>query len=125
MGSVCVGNDGDLQGKEEVSDLVKLPKMDQLYKGNKMQDVGLPTVCAGETKYRTWYKDATFRNGGYDADGNPKGGAGCADLDDVTANLFYCKPTDGIPSCRADCESATPAEIAPTSRPTPRPRTGP
>ena len=63
--SVCLGNDGDLQGKEEDSDFVKLPKMDQLYKGNKMQDVGLPMACQGETKYRTWYKDAVFCNGGY------------------------------------------------------------
>merc|ERR1719171_2249838 len=110
--SVCLGNDGNLQGKETDSDLVKLPKMDQLYKGVKMEHVGLPTTCAGETKYRKWYKDAVFCNGGYDANGNAKGGAGCADLDDVTANLFYCKPTDGIPSCRPDCESASPAEIA-------------
>jgi len=113
--SVCVGNDGNLQGKETDSDLVKLPKMDQLYKGVKMQDVGLPggqASCNGETKYRTWYKDAVFCNGGYNTDGTPKGGAGCADLDDVTANVFWCKPTDGIPSCRPDCESATAAEIA-------------
>ena len=65
MWSVCLGNDGNLQGQEEESDLVKLPKMDQLYKGNKMQDVGLPMACSGETKYRMWYKDATFCNGGY------------------------------------------------------------
>jgi sodium/potassium-transporting ATPase subunit alpha len=113
--SVCVGNDGNLQGKETDSDLVKLPKMDQLYKGVKMQDVGLPggqASCNGETKYRMWYKDAVFCNGGYNTDGTPKGGAGCADLDDVTANVFWCKPTDGIPSCRPDCESATAAEIA-------------
>ena len=36
-----------------------------------------------------------------------KGAAGCAALDDVTANIFWCK--DG---CSADCVSATPAEIA-------------
>ena len=115
--SVCLGNDGDLQGKETESDLVKLPKMDQLYKGNKMQDVGLPMACSGETKYRMWYKDATFCNGGYKfaEDGSTpvaKGAAGCSDLDDVTANIFWCKPTNGVASCRADCESATPAEIA-------------
>jgi len=110
--SVCLGNDGDLQGKETDSDLVKLPKMDQLYKGNKMADVGLPTSCQGETKYRTWYKDATFCNGGYNTDGTEKGGAGCSDLDDVTSNIFWCKPTDGTPSCRPDCESASPSEIA-------------
>jgi len=110
--SVCLGNDGNLQGQEEESDLVKLPKMDQLYKGNKMQDVGLPMECSGETKYRTWYKDATFCNGGYKygEDGTTpvaKGAAGCSDLDDVTANIFWCKG-----QCSADCESATPSEIA-------------
>jgi len=110
--SVCLGNDGNLQGKETDSDLVKLPKMDQLYKGVKMEHVDLPTTCEGETKYRKWYKDAVFCNGGYNTDQSPKGGAGCSALDDVTANVFWCKPTDGIPSCRPDCESATAAEIA-------------
>ena len=110
--SVCLGNGNDLTGKEEDSTLVKLQKMDDLYDNNDMATVmadlpGGAASCVGRTEKYTWYKGATFCNGGYNADGSAKGAAGCADFDDVTANLFYCKG-----GCSPDCVSATPAEIA-------------
>ena len=58
------------------------------------------------------HRDAPHRYGEDGSTPVAKGDAGCADLDDVTANIFWCKPTNGVASCRADCESATPAEIA-------------
>ena len=73
------------------------------------------TRSARETRHlraESRHRDAPHR---YGEDGSTvvaKGDAGCSDLDDVTANIFWCKPTNGVASCRADCESATPAEIA-------------
>merc|ERR1719214_349672 len=91
--SVCLGEKGDLAGKEEDSGLVKLQKMDQLYDNNNVAHIDLPTDsnfagCSGVTKRGTAYNKGTFCNGGYklDASGNPvaKGEAGCSAFDGVT-----------------------------------------
>jgi sodium/potassium-transporting ATPase subunit alpha len=114
--SVCLGEKGALEGKEEDSGLVKLQKMDQLYDNNNVAHIDLPTNadfagCTGVTKRGTAYNKGTFCNGGYklDASGNPvaKGEAGCSAFDGATANLFYCEG-----ACDVNCPAVTPAQIA-------------
>merc|ERR1719214_31629 len=114
--SVCLGEKGALEGKEEDSGLVKLQKMDQLYDNNNVAHIDLPTNadfagCTGVTRGGTAYNKGTFCNGGYklDASGNPvaKGEAGCSAFDGATANLFYCEG-----ACDVTCPAVTPAQIA-------------
>ena len=108
--SVCLGEKGDLQGKENPSGLVKLKKMDQLYDNNNVAHIDLPTPCTGVTRRGTAYNKGTFCNGGYKLVGDQvvaKGEAGCSAFDDVTANLFYCEG-----ACDVNCPAVTPAQIA-------------
>merc|ERR1712216_421737 len=108
--SVCLGEKGDLQGKENPSGLVKLKKMDQLYDNNNVAHIDLPTPCTGVTSSGTAYNKGTFCNGGYKLVGDQvvaKGEAGCSAFDGATANLFYCES-----SCDVDCPAVTPAQIA-------------
>jgi len=108
--SACIANDYDLTGRKRPHKVGAYSNLRNIVKGANgfnledwepadFSNYGDGSQCVGKLNGKRSYNQAQFCNGGYLDDGTPAGHQGCAALDNLTANVFYCKNGCGI-----DCQ---------------------